>query len=72
MAANSSHYGDINMWIEKVIDSCESLDQLTTARKLIDNFSNIVGCTMSIQHNLYCLLSTKNTHILQKITKANE
>jgi len=69
MAANSSHYGDINMWIEKVIDSCDSLNQLSTAQKLIDNFSNIVGCTRSIRNNLNNLLSTKR-YALQK--KNNE
>jgi hypothetical protein len=39
MEKRSRHYGDVAKWIEKVIDSCETLQQTFTARKLIRNFS---------------------------------
>lgn len=35
MAANSKHYGDVLIWIGKVIDSCETKEQLYNSRKLI-------------------------------------
>jgi hypothetical protein len=38
MAAVSKHYGDVNMWIEKIIDSCNSNKQLPTIRRLIQQF----------------------------------
>ena len=40
MEKRSTHYGDVAKWIEKVIDSCETLQQTFTARKLIRNFRN--------------------------------
>ena len=38
MAAKSKHYGDVANSIEKVIDSCESLQQERTARNLVNQF----------------------------------
>ena len=35
MAATSNHYGDVLIWIEKVIDSCETPLQEISARKLV-------------------------------------
>jgi hypothetical protein len=35
MAATSNHYGDVLIWIEKVIDSCETPSQEFSARKLV-------------------------------------
>lgn len=34
----SKHPGDINRWIEKVIDSCVTVKQLETARNLVHYF----------------------------------
>ena len=41
MAATSNHYGDVFMWIHKVIDSCDQYNQIFTAHKLVDNFCNM-------------------------------
>lgn len=41
MAATSNHYGDVAKWIEKVIDSCKTTDQLMGAVALIDNFGTM-------------------------------
>jgi hypothetical protein len=41
MAATSNHYGDVAKWIEKVIDSCKTTDQLTGAFALINNFGTM-------------------------------
>jgi hypothetical protein len=38
MENRSTHYGDVQKWIEKVIDSCETYDQTRSARCLIWNF----------------------------------
>jgi hypothetical protein len=38
MAATSNHNGDIGLWIEKVIDSCETTSQAISARKLVSLF----------------------------------
>ena len=38
MENRSRHYGDVGKWIEKVIDSCKTTDQVMTTRKLIKNF----------------------------------
>ena len=38
MENRSTHYGDVAKWIEKVIDSCETIEQTFTAKKLISNF----------------------------------
>jgi hypothetical protein len=35
MASTSKHYGDVAIWIEKVIDSCETPLQEISARKLV-------------------------------------
>jgi hypothetical protein len=35
MAATSRHHGDISIWIEKVIDSCETPSQELSARRLV-------------------------------------
>ena len=39
MEKRSEHYGDVSKWIEKVIDSCETYEQLTTAERLVSNFN---------------------------------
>jgi len=38
MENRSIHYGDVSNWIEKIIDSCETIEQTFTAKKLIRNF----------------------------------
>ena len=38
MENRSRHYGDVIKWIEKVIESCETREQLFGAKNLIFNF----------------------------------
>ena len=38
MEKRSKHYGDLQRWVEKVIDSCETYDQACSARRLVWNF----------------------------------
>lgn len=42
MAAASNNKYDISNWIKKVIDSCENMDQLITAYKLMRRASSII------------------------------
>ena len=39
MENRSTHYGDVSNWIEKIIDSCETIEQTFTAKKLISTFA---------------------------------
>lgn len=34
------NYTEIETWIKKVINSCKTQEQITTANKLINNFDN--------------------------------
>ena len=38
MAATSKHYGDVYKWLEKIIDSCTTPLQESSARRLIRLF----------------------------------
>jgi hypothetical protein len=40
MEKRSRHYGDVANWIERVIDSCKTREQVFTCQKLIHNFEN--------------------------------
>jgi hypothetical protein len=40
MAATSKHHGDVTIWIEKVINSCETPLQELTARRLVCLFES--------------------------------
>ena len=38
MEKRSEYYGDVQKWVEKVIDSCVTYEQTTTAERLVSNF----------------------------------
>lgn len=40
MAATSNHTGDVGIWLEKVIESCETHQQENSARKLVSLFED--------------------------------
>jgi hypothetical protein len=42
MAAASKHYGDVNVWIEKIIDSYDSPKQEQTIQNLINQFEKML------------------------------
>jgi 2,3-bisphosphoglycerate-independent phosphoglycerate mutase len=73
MGAISNHYGDVQNWVEKVIDSCETQDQTDSARKLVWNFENQmrnnkvdISIRHSIGHHLTCLVHDKMDELLIK------
>ena len=38
MGAISNHYGDVQKWVEKVIDSCQTYDHTRSTKFLVWNF----------------------------------
>jgi hypothetical protein len=38
MEKRGEYYGDVQKWVEKVIDSCVTYEQTTTAERLVSNF----------------------------------
>ena len=73
MEKRSTHYGDIEKWVRKVIDSCETYQQTCSARVLIWNFekqmrrnkvdSNFIW---SVRASLDTTLSYKRDELLKK------
>ena len=73
MGAISNHYGDVQIWVEKVIDSCETYNQARSARMLVLNFEkqmteNNVDSSIrsSIGHHLRNLVSNKMHDLIEK------
>ena len=72
MEKRSTHYGDIEKWVRKVIDSCETYQQTFTARMLVRNFvkqmyrnkvdSNLVW---SVRYSLETALSFKRDELMK-------
>lgn len=52
MAASSKHPLDINLWILKVIESCETRQHFKAAQKLCDLYLNRYPNEL----NVYCIL----------------
>jgi hypothetical protein len=74
MEKRSKHYGDVQKWVEKVIDSCETYQQALTARRLIFNFEKQmrkngvdVYFALSVISILQIRLRTKRQSFLNKI-----
>ena len=66
MENRSRHYGDVQKWIEKVIDSCETYEQTRSARVLVCNFEKQMvrnkvdsGFLYTIGHYLRDVISYK-------------
>jgi hypothetical protein len=43
MGNRSKHYGDVAKWVESVIDSCVTIEQVWSARELVRNFRIQLG-----------------------------
>jgi len=71
MENRSTHYGDVEKWVRKVIDSCETYQQIFGAKSLIKNFEdqmkrNKVDSSLiwSVSSSLYFELSLKKDEII--------
>lgn len=70
MGAKSKHYGDISKWIEKVIYSCDNIDQIWVCEKLISNFrSNLESqFGLKVAYSTVEPLRTMFRHQLRNLT----
>ena len=73
MEKRSRHYGDVQKWIEKVIDSCETYEQTLSARRLVWNFEKQMvrnkvdsGMIYTIRHYLRNEIGSKVMEIQGK------
>jgi hypothetical protein len=73
MENRSTHYGDVQKWIEKVIGSCETYDQARSALKLVWNFDKQMiknkvdrSILYSISTHLTILVNDKMDELLLK------
>ena len=73
MEKRSTHYGDVQKWIEKVIDSCETYEQTLSVRRLVWNFEKQMvrnkvdsGMLYTIRHYLRNMVSSKVREIQGK------
>ena len=63
MENRSRHYGDIKLWVEKVRDSCETMEQIKTTKKLISNFDKQLEKNSVSEYwreNYYTIISPLN------------
>ena len=73
MEKRSTHYGDVEKWVRKVIDSCETYQQIFGAKNLIKNFEdqmkrNKVNPSLiwSVRTSLDLELTLKRNELLKK------
>lgn len=59
----SNHYGDIIQWIEKVIESCQNIEQLNVAKRLVSNFEHKLDKDSPNATNI--ILTSKLTFLIQ-------
>jgi len=77
MEQRSTHYGDVSNWIEKIIDSCETIEQTFTAKQLVTNFAKQLRTKFpdkywnsyqyTVIHPLNDLVRIKRQSIINKI-----
>jgi hypothetical protein len=73
MENRSRHYGDVEKWVRKVIDSCETYQQTFAARILVRNFEKQMdrnkvdrNLVWSVRSSLDLELSFKRDEIMKK------
>ena len=59
MAATSKHYGDISLWIEKVIESSTNFQHYKTSRKLIFSFDKYLERNTNLPYEERSLIIRK-------------
>jgi hypothetical protein len=73
MENRSRHYGDVDKWVRKVINSCETYQQTISVRSLIRNFESQMrrnkvdrSLIWSVRDSLDLELSFKRDELLKK------
>lgn len=76
MAANSKHPEDVRIWIEKVIQSCTTVNQVISAKKLIRRYAIIYDDLKDITFNncyfLRDLADSQISYIIHRNEKNQE
>ena len=67
MAAITDNKYDMFNWIAKVIDSCETLDHINSAERLVERFR-----VQTLDHSLYFKLYGKISYKVQSMKKKKE
>ena len=72
MEKRSTHYGDVQKWIEKVIDSCETRDQARSVKRLIWNFEKQMSRNKVDSGILYTIGGHLRNLVIYKIQAIQE
>jgi len=74
MGANSKHYLDVRQWIIKVIDSCITVSQVISAKKLIKAYTEQYPSRISYDIGQYLRLKANDQidYILKNSKNAEE
>jgi flagellar biosynthesis chaperone FliJ len=80
MEAVNKHYGDVNTWIEKIIDSCDSPKQEQTIQNLINQFEKMLDNDSKLDsyfrrtliRNLEIMINNKIDELFYKKIKEQE
>ena len=67
MAAKSKHYGDVLIWLEKVLYSCKTKEQIDNTRKLFVQTDLIYNLKSIDINNELCELSKKSVILRDEI-----
>jgi len=62
----SNHYGDIQKWIKKIIDSCQNIEQLNVAKRLVNVFNDKLNRKGNYHHTNLHLTIILDHHISLK------
>ena len=69
MAAKSKHYGDVLMWLEKVLYSCKTKEQIDNTRKLFVQTGLMYSLKSMNTNNELCELFKKSVILRDEICK---
>ena len=72
MEKRSAHYGDVEKWVRKVIDSCETYQQTCSARVLIWNFEKQMSRNKVDSGILYTIGGHLRNLVIYKIQAIQE
>ena len=65
MSATSKHYGDVGIWIKKIIESCKTIEQADNCYTLVHSFYKKYH-QHSVYKHLYFLIENKYNALLHQ------
>jgi hypothetical protein len=69
MEKRSKHYGDVAKWVESVIDSCVTIEQVLSARELVRNFKLQMDKCGTIRWSVIPPLEDKVKVMIDKLSR---